>query len=206
MSPSSRRHNCNALREISIGQYEVGRFLHSASRMRRVFRPLPLPSSATVTSCGKCATISAACSVSSRSSARVTPYSGSTVITSKSADPTSSYRYFDGNSFCGECVRPARTSAAKVERNTSGEASCDRAGWVMLAPVVTFVERFVFRVGPDLAWVRIDGGMRDEARSCRRKERGESVRAMWLLARFTDIANDAALDTRKRCMRTALQS
>ena len=42
-----------------------------------------------------------------RSSARVTPYSGSAVITSKSAEPTSSYRYFDGSSFCGACVSPA---------------------------------------------------------------------------------------------------
>src|SRR5437868_4414817 len=121
--------------------------------MRRVLRPLPLPSSATVTSCGRCSTISAACAASRRSSARVTPYSGKTVITSKRAEPTSSYRYFDGSSFCGVWVSPARTSAAKAARR-SGDASCERAGWVMLAPVVTYDERDCLP----------GGGMRGETR------------------------------------------
>ncbi|CAM2138164.1 hypothetical protein PT2222_100150 [Paraburkholderia tropica] len=72
--------------------------------------------------------------MSRRSSARVTPYSGKTVMTSNSAEPTSSYRYIDGNSFCGACVRPARTSAAKVEGGPGCGVGRD-AGSDMRAPV-----------------------------------------------------------------------
>ena len=45
--------------------------------------------------------------------ARLSPYSGSRQITSKSAEPTSSYRYFEGNSFCPGCESPSATSEAE---------------------------------------------------------------------------------------------
>src|SRR5215469_18659607 len=47
-----------------------------------------------------------------RSSARVNPYSGSSQMTSKSADPTESYRYLEGNSFCPALPSPSQTSDA----------------------------------------------------------------------------------------------
>src|ERR1035438_7130377 len=42
---------------------------------------------------GTCLTISSACRRSNRSSARVSPYSGSRLIASNSANPNASYRY-----------------------------------------------------------------------------------------------------------------
>src|SRR5579871_1720574 len=44
--------------------------------------------------------------------ARLRPYSGSKQITSKSADPTSSYKYLEGSSFCPRVLSPTTTSLA----------------------------------------------------------------------------------------------
>ena len=57
---------------------------------------------------------------SSAASARVRPYSGSSVITSNSAEPTSSYSHEEGSVFCGVPVSPSATSCAK--RMTSSSA------------------------------------------------------------------------------------
>src|SRR5262249_26327383 len=70
----------------------------SASNIQRVFRPLPLPSSITETGGGRCSTMAPAWRLRSRSSARVSPYSGSKVIASNNAVPSSSYKYIDGSS------------------------------------------------------------------------------------------------------------
>src|SRR6202011_3774678 len=91
---------------------------------------------------------------------------------SNTAEPTASYRYYDGNSFCGVCVSPARTSAAKVARSRSGDASCDRAGWVMLAPVVTFDERDCWPGGG-----RCNGAQLLAVAVCRGKE--GRARSVW---------------------------
>jgi hypothetical protein len=42
----------------------------------------------------------------------VSPYSGSSVIASNSAEPSLSYRYFDGSSFWPLRLKPLRTSSA----------------------------------------------------------------------------------------------
>src|SRR5689334_2657644 len=44
---------------------------------------------------------------------RVARIRADALMTSNKAEPTSSYRYFDGSSFCPRISRPARTSAAK---------------------------------------------------------------------------------------------
>ena len=61
-----------------------------------------------------CCAISCACVLNKRSSARVKPYSGSSLMTSKSLEPSASYRYLDGSSFWLSFWRPAQTSAAAV--------------------------------------------------------------------------------------------
>ena len=121
---------------------------------------------------------------STRSSARVTPYSGRAVMTSKSAEPTLSYRYIDGNSFCGWCVRPAWTASAKGLANRG-----DRAGWIMTSPSM---QRFYSPRGAqgttrrDAAWV-----YRRERQpvGCWLAERGdmESLRIKKLIA--ADVAS-----------------
>ena len=58
--------------------------------MWRVFLPLPLPNSHTVSGNGTKVAICSAAFRRIRSSARVTPYSGIILITSKSAEPTAS--------------------------------------------------------------------------------------------------------------------
>ena len=60
--------------------------------------------------------ISSAARRSSAPSARVSPYSGSTVMTSNSADPTSSYSHEAGSVFCAVCdqPRPPRRAANAV--------------------------------------------------------------------------------------------
>src|SRR6476646_9406173 len=82
----------------------------SASNIQRVFRPLPLPSSTTETGGGRCSTIAPAWRLRSRSSARVSPYSGSRVIASNNAVPSSSYKYIDGSSRWPTLPRLSRTA------------------------------------------------------------------------------------------------
>jgi hypothetical protein len=84
--------------------------LESACSSSRVFCPLPLPSSATSTGAGSSETISCESRCSNRIPARLNPYSGSKQITSKSAEPTSSYKYFEGSSFCPAWLSPTTTS------------------------------------------------------------------------------------------------
>src|SRR6185436_3966441 len=57
-----------------------------------------LPNSTTATGGGRCSSMSPAWRRRRRSSARVSPYSGSRVIASNSAVPSSSYRYIEGSS------------------------------------------------------------------------------------------------------------
>src|SRR3989440_3794801 len=99
----------------------------NASRIQRVFFPEPLPSSATRRGDGRRLTISAEYSFSKRVSARVSPYSGSTQMASKSAEPTSSYKYFEGSSRWPGLVRLSRTSAANSDTCWS-----DKAGVAMV--------------------------------------------------------------------------
>ena len=56
--------------------------------------------------------------------ARLRPYSGKTQITSKSAEPTSSYRYFEGSSFWPGWLRPSTTSEQN-SRSSSGGGTAD---------------------------------------------------------------------------------
>src|SRR6516162_655829 len=78
---------------------------------------MPLPSSATITGLGKRSTTSPAWRFNIRIPARLKPYSGRTQITSKSAEPTSSYKYLDGSSFCPGWLRPMTTSEANSDRS-----------------------------------------------------------------------------------------
>src|SRR5579884_1674179 len=82
---------------------------------------------------GKSSTISAACSWRRRASARVSPYSGRTLMASKRAEPSSSYKYFEGSSRCSGLVRPARTSAANSETCRDGREVIGMVhpGWVL---------------------------------------------------------------------------
>src|SRR5256885_7249286 len=108
----------------------------SASRIHLVFFPEPLPSSATLIGEGSRRTISPAYFSISRASARVSPYSGKTQMVSNRAEPTSSYKYFDGSSLCPGLVRLWRTSAANSDTWRTGrkEVSMGLPGWGLISP------------------------------------------------------------------------
>jgi hypothetical protein len=74
--------------------------------------PLPQPSSVTAKRVPNGATISPAYRARSADSARVTRYQGSWQMASKSEEPSSSYKYFEG-SWRGERCRYSATSRAK---------------------------------------------------------------------------------------------
>ncbi len=59
--------------------------------------------------------MSNACRPKIRIPARLNPYSGRTQITSNSAEPTSSYKYFEGSSFCPGWLSPIITSEANSD-------------------------------------------------------------------------------------------
>src|SRR6267378_3659683 len=85
---------------------------------------------------GSLLTISPAYFSSSRASARVNPYSGSTQMVSNSAEPTSSYKYFERSSLWPRFVRLARTSAANSDTCRSGreEISMESPGVGLVSP------------------------------------------------------------------------
>src|SRR5256885_9613334 len=118
---------------MSMGKYATGSRSASASNIQRVFRPLPLPSSTTVTGGGRCSSIAPAWRWRSRSSARVSPYSGSKVIASNSADPSSSYRYIEGSSRWLTFPRLSLTATANSWR-ASECTGCNRIILILHAP------------------------------------------------------------------------
>src|SRR6478609_2676383 len=131
--PSSWRHFRRAAAETSMGKYITGSRSASASKIQRVFRPLPLPSSTTATGGGRCSIMAAAWRRRSRSSARVNPYSGSKVIASNSVVPSSSYRYIEGSSRWPTFPRLSLTASAN-SRSTPVCTVCTRIMLILHAP------------------------------------------------------------------------
>src|SRR5260370_4403725 len=73
-------------------------------------------------------------------------------MASKSAEPTSSYKYFEGNSFCPALVRPARTSVpisdAEYCAMVCVSMGSPRAGWLFLNAAKSGVCVPVMRLEP----------------------------------------------------------
>src|SRR5574341_1485883 len=131
--PSSCWHLMGAAAEMSMGKYVTGSRSASASNIQRVFRPLPLPSSTTATGGGRYSTIAPAWRRRSRSSARVSPYSGSKAIASNSVVPSSSYRYIEGSSRWLTFPRLSLTATAN-SRSASVCPVCGSIRLVLHAP------------------------------------------------------------------------
>ena len=86
-----------------------------------------------------------------RAPARLRPYSGRRQITSKSAEPISSYRYFDGSSFCPGFESPARTSAAKSATEDFVQMRSINLGRAVAMSVLHAAE---FRVHVRVVWLK----------------------------------------------------
>src|SRR5271156_4986225 len=67
--------------------------------------------------------------------ARLSPYSGNRQITSKSPDPTSSYKYLDGNSFWPGWLRPTTTSEANSVMISGAVFAAMMRGALAMGPI-----------------------------------------------------------------------